>query len=170
MNSKLLLSLFFIFLINFVTAVPSISIELTTDKEEYVIGEDIVVTVFIHNKGDVDMSGVGYKVVGVSELNPSIKILDNFSLPQLSVAAGKSFGPINPPNIDTAGLETGVYTFTAVITNYVAADGRDDISIADNVSKASVVLVNPPPTSVPEIPNFFVVFIILTVLFILRRD
>lgn len=166
MRLKIVFPIFFLFLIGFAMTAPSIGIEVTTNKPEYSIGDQITVTIKLINKGTDDMD-VTFKVNGVSELDPRISIL----------SARGGARRINPGEeketdffVDTAGLEPGVYTFTAIITRYVSESGDDDIIISDNIDSASIVLVRAPPTSVPEIPVVFVIFIVLAVLFIVRKN
>lgn len=172
MKSKIFFALFFILLIGSVGAVASIGIEVIPSKNEYAIDEDITISIFVQNKGEDPgdtMTGIGFEVSGFSVLDPSINIFQATFPPVLSVPPDTISGPVNYTNIDTIGLDPGVYTFTVIITNYVSGSG-DDTIISDNIDSASIVLVRAPPTSVPEIPVVFIIFIVLAVLFIVRKN
>lgn len=167
MKFKILFTLFFIFLINFTLADPSIGIEVTTLNPEYAVGDEITVTVSLNNKGTETMNS-SFDVTFVSESVPGPSIWNRNA--SVSVSAGNVETRVFiVPSSDTVSLEPGVYSFNSVIT-IPDAGGKIDLIISDNIDSTSVVLVRGAPTAVPEIPVVFIVFIVLAVLFIANRS
>ena len=153
-----------------------VTMRVETDKQTYVAGELIEFTVIEEHEDDLQQPvKVSFWVIISNASSPNIVPFDRFYNDKHPSTGVGQANPLFSDTIDTTDFLPGVYILKIIATE-VQIPGHTDIPdplISDNFVQI-VLSVTPPfgsnPSVVPEIPPVFIIFIVLAVLLVVRRN